>query len=203
MSRPWTVPRIPGLRRFFRLPSADRDLHARVDDEIDFHVDMLAEQLVAEGHPPEEARHEALRRFGNRDGIRRRCYEITFSHATTMRRHELLSTIWQDIVYALRGMRRARGFSVVVLLTLGLGIGATTAIFSVVRGVLLRPLPFPDAERVVRLLPGNPRTGTERPIVSAAELEDWERELRGFEAIGGVCGVPVGHRVCEGGGGRG
>ena len=160
---------------------------------------MLAEQLAAEGLPPDAARREALRRFGNLHGIRRRCYEISLSHATDMRRHELLSTVWQDIVYATRGIRRARGFSVVVLLTLGLGIGATTAMFSVVRGVLVRPLPFPDAERVVRLWPGNPKAGTERPIISAAELEDWERELRGFEAIGAFGAVPMAHTYGEGG----
>ena len=78
-----TTPRIPGLRRFFRLPSAERDVHALVDDEIAFHVDMLAEQLAAEGLPPEAARREALRRFGNLHGVRRRCYEISLSHATT------------------------------------------------------------------------------------------------------------------------
>jgi predicted permease len=193
------MPRIPGLRRFFRLPSAERDVHALVDDEIAFHVDMLAEQLAAEGHPPEAARREALRRFGNLDGVRRRCYEISLSHATAMRRHELLSTVWQDVVYAARGMRRARGFSVVVLLTLALGIGATTAMFSVVRGVLLRPLPFPDAERVVRLWPGNPKAVAERRIVSATELEDWERELRSFEAVGAFGAVPMGHVYGEGG----
>src|SRR5688572_5593060 len=193
-----TTPRIPGLRRFFRLPSAERDVYALVDDEIAFHVDMLAEQLAAEGLPPEAARREALRRFGNLHGVRRRCYEISLSHATDMRRHELLSTVWQDIVYATRGIRRARGFSVVVLLTLGLGIGATTAMFSVVRGVLVRPLPFPDAERVVRLWPGNPKAGTERPIISAAELEDWERELRGFEAIGAFGAVPMAHTYGDG-----
>jgi len=198
MPRPWTVPRIPGLRRFFRLPSAERDVHALVDDEIAFHIDMLAEQLTAEGLPPDAARREALRRFGNLHGVRRRCYDISRSNATDMRRHELLSTIWQDVVYAARGLRRARGFSVVVLLTLGLGIGATTAMFSVVRGVLLRPLPFPDTDRVVRLWPGNPKAGTERPIISAAELEDWERELRGFESIGAFGAVPMGHMYGEG-----
>ena len=199
MPRSWTTPRIAGLRRFFRLPSAERDVHALVDDEIAFHVDMLAEQLAAEGLPPERARREALRRFGNIHGVRRRCYEISLSYATDMRRHELLSTVWQDIVYAARGIRRARGFAVVVLLTLALGIGATTAMFSVVRGVLLRPLPFPDAERVVRLWPGNPKAGTERPIISAAELEDWERELRSFEAVGAFGAVPMAHTYGDGG----
>src|SRR4030095_12342246 len=106
--------------------------------------------------------------------------------------------IAQHSVYAARGARRARGFSAIVLLTLALGIGATTAMFSVVRGVLLRPLPFPDAERVVRLWPGNPKAGTERPIISAAELEDWERELRGFEAIGAFGAVPMAHTYGDG-----
>ena len=185
--------RIPGIRRFLRLPSAERDVHALVDDEIAFHVDLLTEELVAQGRPPAEARREALRRFGNVDGVRRRCYEISHSHATAMRRRELLSTVRQDVVYAARGMRRARGFSLVVLVTLALGIGATTAMFSVVRGVLLRPLPFPDAERVVRLWPGNPKAVVERRAVSARELEDWERELRGFEAVGAFSVIPMAH----------
>jgi predicted permease len=193
------TPRFPGLRRFFRLPNAERDVRGLVDDEIAFHVDMLAEQFVAEGHSPESARREALHRFGNLDRIRARCYDISDSHATHMRRHELLSNVWQDFVYATRGVRRARGFSLLVVLTLGLGIGATTAIFSVVRGVLLRPLPFPDAERVVRLSPGNPKAGTERRIISAAELEDWERELRGFEAIGAFGAIPMAHTYGDGG----
>ena len=193
------MPRIPGLRRFFRLPSAERDVHALVDDEIAFHVDMLAEQLAAEGHSPEAARREALRRFGNLDGVRRRCYEISLSHATAMRRHEMLSNLWQDVVYAARGLRRARGFSLVVLLTLALGIGATTAMFSVVRGVLLRPLPFPDAERVVRIWPGNVKAPAELRAVSAKELEDWERELRGFEAIGAIGVIPMAHVYGDGG----
>jgi hypothetical protein len=88
---------------------------------------------------------------------------------------------------------------VVVLLTLALGIGATTAMFSVVRGVLLRPLPFPDAERVVRLWPGNPKVAVEGRVVSARELEDWERELRGFEAVGAFGVIPMGHVYGEGG----
>src|SRR5687767_3212469 len=195
---PRNEPRIPGLRRFFRVPSAECDVHALVDDEIAFHVDMVAEQLAAEGYAPEEARREALRRFGDLDGVRSRCYDISHSHATAMRHNEMLSTVWQDIVYAARGLRRAPGFSLVVLLTLGLGIGATTAMFSVVRGVLLRPLPFPDAERVVRLWPANSKAGTERPIISAVELEDWERELRGFEAIGAFGAIPMGHMYVEG-----
>ena len=101
-----------------------------------------------------------------------------------MRRAELFATVRQDLSYALRSLRAAPGFTLVVLLTLALGIGATTAIFSVVQGVLLRPLPFPAPERVVRIWPANPGTGLDRETISPTELEDWERELRSFEAVG-------------------
>lgn len=101
-----------------------------------------------------------------------------------------LSSLWQDLVYAARSVRRTPGFSLVVLLTLALGIGATTAMFSVVRGVLLRPLPFPASERVVRLWPANRAAEVDRGQVSALELDDWSRELSGgprgaFTAVGG------------------
>jgi predicted permease len=86
---------------------------------------------------------------------------------------------------ALRQLGRAPGFALVVLLTLALGIGATTATFSVVRGVLLRPLPFPDADRVVRVWPANRAADVDRGQLSVTELEDWSRDLRGFAAVGG------------------
>jgi hypothetical protein len=85
---------------------------------------------------------------------------------------------------ALRQLRRTPAFSLVVLLTLGIGVGATTAMFSVVRGVLLRPLPFAEPERVVRLWPANRSAGVERGQLSATEIEDWARELRQFSAVG-------------------
>jgi predicted permease len=191
--------RFPGVRRLLRLPGAERDVGAAVDEELAFHVDMLAAELTAAGRAPDEARREALQRFGDLEAVRARCHHISSHRATTMRRHELLSTVWQDVVYAARGLRRTRGFSLVVLLTLALGIGATTAMFSVVRGVLLRPLPFPDAERVVRVWPGNPKVAVEGRVVSARELEDWERQLRGFEAVGAFGVIPMGHVYGEGG----
>jgi predicted permease len=85
---------------------------------------------------------------------------------------------------ALRQLRRTPAFSLVVLFTLALGIGATTAMFSVVRGVLLRPLPFAEPERVVRLWPANRSAGVDRGQLSATEIEDWARELRQFSAVG-------------------
>src|SRR5215207_7355994 len=149
------MPRLPGVRGLLRHPSAERNLAAAVDDELTFHVEMLTDELVAAGLTREDARREALRRFGDMDGVRQRCYDISTEREAAVRRTELWATMWQDLRYALRDMRRAPGFSLVVLVTLALGIGSTTAMFSVVRGVLLRPLPFPEEQRVVRLWPAN------------------------------------------------
>jgi predicted permease len=96
-------------------------------------------------------------------------------------------------------MRRAPGFAAVVLLTLALGIGATTAMFSVVRGVLLRDLPFPQAERVVRLWPSNPGADVPKGEVSATELQDWERDLTRFSAVGAFRTLGNGMVFGEGG----
>jgi putative ABC transport system permease protein len=177
--------RFPGVRRLFRLPGAERDVATAVDDELAFHVDMLTEELVRAGRPADEARREALRRFGDVRAVRDRCYDLTTDHQASMQRTDLLASLGQDLRYAVRSVGRARGFALIVVATLALGIGATTAMFSVVRGVLLRPLPFPAAERVVRLWPSNPGADVARGEVSQTELIDWERELtRSFSAVG-------------------
>lgn len=179
-----TTRRFQGVRRLFSLPSTERDVGAAVDEELTFHVDMLTDELVAAGYPRDDARRLAMARFGDLEAVRARCHDISSHRETAMRRHERWSALGQDVRYALRGMRRAPGFTSVVLLTLALGIGATTAMFSVVRGVLLRDLPFPQAERVVRLWPGNPAADIPRGEVSHTELADWERDLTRFTAVG-------------------
>ena len=177
------MPRLPGVRRLFRLARERRDVGADVDDELAFHVDMLIRDLLATGCTPDEARREALERFGDVESVRERCYDISSHHEARVRRTELFSTIWQDVKYAGRSLRRAPGFTTVVLLTLALGIGATTAMFSVVRGVLLRPLPYPQAERVVRITPGGP--GKDHGTLSPLEMNDWSTDLTAFTAVGG------------------
>ncbi len=190
---------IPGLRRVFRLPGSARDLDRAVDEELAFHLEMLEDEYRAAGLTPEQARDEARRRFGAVDPVRERCRAISASHEDVMRRAEFFATIRQDISYAARSLRSAPGFTLIVLLTLALGIGATTAMFSVVRGVLLRPLPFPEAERVVRLWPANPATGFDRGELSQTELPDWERELRSFEAVGAFRTIGAGRVFGDGG----
>src|SRR3954452_7160178 len=174
------MPHLPGVRRLFRLPSAERDVSAAVDDELSFHVDMLTDQLIADGRSPEEARLEAMRRFGDLGLVRQRCYDISTDREATVRRTEFWTTFRNDLTYAVRALRRTPGFSTVILLTLALGIGATTAMFSVVRGVLLRPLPYPNAEQLVRLWPANRGAKVDEGRISNLEMEDWARDLTAF-----------------------
>ena len=135
--------------RFRRLfgPEPETD----VDAELSFHVEMRARELIEQGVPPERARALALRRFGDYDSSRRVCVEISERRENRMARTEYMTELRQDVGYALRLLRRAPGFTAVALTTLALGIGANSAIFSVVQGVLLAPLPFRDADRLYRV----------------------------------------------------
>jgi predicted permease len=134
------------FRRFFGPePKAD------VEAELGFHLDMRTRELIDEGMAPERAREHALRRFGDYDRPREQCVEISKRRERRMARIEYLNELRQDLGYALRMLRRAPGFTLVALTTLALGIGANSAIFSVVHGVVLAPLPYRDADRLYRV----------------------------------------------------
>jgi len=95
-----------------------------------------------------------------------------------------MNTLWQDLRYSLRALSRHLGFTLIVILILGLGIGASTAIFSFVNGVLLRPLPFPEPDRLVVLRETNPQKGQSPTVASPRNLEDWERQSQTIEQFG-------------------
>lgn len=120
-----------------------------VDEEIRVHLDMHVRELRAEGLSIEEARREALRRFGDLEGTRQYCRREDGRKETRMQRVLTFQDFAQDVRIALRSLARVPVLTITVLITVGLGIGATTALFSAINAALLRPLPYADPDRLV------------------------------------------------------
>jgi hypothetical protein len=138
------VPARRGSRRIHRLaPRED------VERELRAHLALREEELRAEGWDVAAARAEAGRLFGDYGTIRSECTEIATRHALSERRTRMWSELRQDLSYAVRRLVQAPGFALLAIVTLALGIGANSAAFAIVNGVLLAPLPYPDAQRLV------------------------------------------------------
>jgi putative ABC transport system permease protein len=139
-----------GIPRAFRLALRRRDAWERdVEDEIKLHLSLRAEQLAARGAAPDEAYREAVRRFGPLSESRARLVDAAAHREQHMRRTEFFGDLRQDIAFAFRTLGRQKGWTAITVGTLALGIGATTAVFSVVSSVLIHAIPYPDANRVV------------------------------------------------------
>ncbi|MDQ2767755.1 MAG: ABC transporter permease, partial [Gemmatimonadota bacterium] len=144
--------------RVFRIGVGARHIERDVDQELDFHIAMRTQKFASAGLASDAARAKALERFGDLRTIRDSCLDIDHQRERAMRRTNYLSSLRQDIFYALRTMRQNVGFTVVVLLTLALGIGANTSTFTLIDALVLRTLPVPHPEQLVTI--GDPaRTG--------------------------------------------
>ena len=172
-----------GSRRWLRLPRSRAQAARDVNDEIAFHLAMREEKLRATGLSAEEARRRARERFGNAGAVADRCVSIDLEIIRDERREDVVSSLWQDVRYAIRALRRTPAFTAAALLTLALGIGATTAVFSIVYGVLLRPLPYREPDRLVQLWEQSARTGNDRNPVSVPNYRDWVSETHAFSAM--------------------
>jgi putative ABC transport system permease protein len=159
------------IKALFRRRRLERDL----EDELEFHLAMRRQKLVEQGMPPEEARYAARRAFGDPTHAREYSRELwTFP---------FLESLAQDFRYGLRQLRRNPGFTAIAVLTLALGIGANTAIFSVVYGIVFRPLPYRDPGRLVGVWERWIEKPGDRIAVSLPNLKDWESQNSVFDGL--------------------
>ena len=152
-----------------------RDSHEELDDELRFHLEMESQALQRAGLAPDAARGEARRRFGGVDRYREELRDV--------QGFRWLEWLGQDARYAGRVARRFPMFTAIVVLTLGVAIGANTAVFSVIDTVLLRPLPFPRPHELVMLYSVNPDKTQPRFSVSYADFLDWRLQTSTFAGM--------------------
>ena len=168
-----------GLSNFLRRWRAlthKQELDNELEEELQFHLERDIEQKIKDGMRPEDARHAALRAFGGVDQSKEECRDA--------RGVGPLENTLRDISYSTRVLLKNYAFTIVVVLTLALGIGANTAIFSFANGILLRPLPYPQSDRLAVLDETALKRGIESMSVSYPNFLDWREQNTVFQDIG-------------------
>src|SRR5262244_3190867 len=167
------LPRVTSLlRNLFRKERVEQDL----DAEVSAYLDQLTEEKIARGLSPEQARREARIELGGVEQVKE---EVRAARAGA-----LVEQFFQDMRVGLRSLLRAKGLTATVVVTLALGIGANAAIFSVVRGVLLRPLVNRDEDRIVYIRQSAPGIGHENMTFSVPEINDLKSRVTTISAFG-------------------
>ncbi len=157
------------------------DVTQRLDDEIQFHLDQQISENIAAGMNPEEARHAALRTFGNATVLKEETQD-TWAWIS-------LEQFVRDVSYAVRALRRTPAFSILAILVIALGIGATTALFAIVRSVLLEPLPFKGPSQLIRLYEHTDEKFTYNEVAGGVFTE-WKKQSHGFSDLAIVLSWP-------------
>lgn len=169
------------ISNLFSRAKVDREIEA----ELKSHIAMRIQDNIAAGMSAEEARRDALVRFGNQTVMKEQTTEVDAAL--------FLESIWDDVRYSLRQLRKSPGFAVTAILTLALGIGPNTAVFSVMNSVLLRPLSYPQPDRIFQLEKGT----ASDPSYSAsiALFLDWRKQNNVFEHIAAYSVLPIGFNL--------
>lgn len=154
-----------------------RALDAQLDSELQFHVDELTKANIAAGMPPHEARRQAILEFGGHEQVKEELRDV--------HRISIMETTFANLKSAFRFIRKSPSFSTAVILTLALGIGANSAVFSAIDAILLRPLPFPDGDQLMRLENFNAKVKNWGRRLPPVRLADWNRMNSTFQAITG------------------
>lgn len=167
---PVTQGRKPRRRRLFRLPFGGAGgIEHEVDEEIRFHIEERAARYEAEGMSPDAARAEAERRFGDVESVRDEVEKMMTRRRRAMQRSDFVGDLKRDVAFAARQILSHPAFSAVAIATIAIAIGATTAIFSVVDGVMLRPLPYEEPDELVMVW----MDYTERDVVLPDKSREW------------------------------
>src|SRR5258708_18805039 len=161
-------------RSFLRNLFLPRRVEVDLDQEVQSHLEMLTEENIRAGMPPEDAQRAARIELGGIEQVKEQVREERIGN--------WLHSVLSDCRYGLRMLRKNPGFAAIAILTLAMGIGANTAIFSVVQGVVLAPLPYPDPDRLVLIRENTPAL-QHLVWVSYPDFLDWQRNARSFQQI--------------------
>jgi putative ABC transport system permease protein len=163
-------------RNLYRKDRIEQEL----TEEVEAYLEMLVEAKIKVGLQPAEARRAALIKMGGLEQVKERVREVRMGH--------LLETLWKDLTFSVRVLAKKPIFTLVVICTLALGIGANTAIFSVFNSILLRPLPYEAADRLVWIWDSNPSIGYPRFSSSLPNFKDWQQLSTSFEHMAAFTG---------------